>query len=312
MFTRRSTLRLLALPAIALGLIPGLARAQTPEAQHSTEIMMFGQWAVVEVLLNDDPTRRTFIVDTAAGISVIDTAIAAKLGLTQAGEGTREIEGAAGGAVPSGTAALRSLAVAGIPVDGLDVVISDMRRFGTEDFRYDGILGNDALRRYAVTIDLPGRTMTLAETDSPAGFWTNCQANALSAARPAFQAGFVGVALGLPDGSNAPAIVDSGAARTVLNWHAASTVGLSKNDARVVAAPVTDGFNGPDDMSYTSDLIGGFSIAGVPLPPFKGRISDLDVFRTFGLDSQAAIILGIDLLKLRPFGIARGAAQFCI
>lgn len=44
--------------------------------QHSTALVMRGDWAVVEVRLGDDRHSYRFIVDTAAGATVIDQALA--------------------------------------------------------------------------------------------------------------------------------------------------------------------------------------------------------------------------------------------
>ncbi len=222
------------------------------------------------------------------------------------------MQGASGGAALSGSASLRSLAVAGVSAGALEVVVTDMARFGKGEFHYDGILGNDVLRRHAVTIDLPGGTMTLADSDRPAGRWTDCRANALGATRPEAQAGFAGAHMSLPGGATALAIIDSGAARTVLNWPAASAAGLSKDRPGVTPGPASGGFNGSGGTLYSNATISGLSLGGVSLSPFAGRIGDLAVFKSFDLEQRAGIILGIDVLKQRPFGIARGAAQFCI
>ncbi len=296
--------------AIALAILPVGARGGAADL-HSTPIAMLGKWAVVEVRLNGDPAPHTFIVDTAAGASVVDAGLAKQLGLGAEGQATSNIQGASGDAAQAGVGVLDKLDVAGISIAGVDVVITDMQKFGQGAFHYDGILGNDVLRRYAVTIDVPRGTMTLADADLPSGRWTACRGQRARRRSADSQAGFAAVAVNLPARSTAVAIVDSGAASTVLNWPAAQGAGISEGGAGVTSAKALTGFNAGGAPSFNA-TVKGLSVAGVPLAPFEARISDLEVLKGFDLENRPAIILGINVLRLRPFGIGRGAAQFCI
>lgn len=297
-----------ALAAITLILATGPGNARALPLRHEAAISVVGSWAVVEVSLNDDPTPRIFIVDTAAGSTVVDRDLADHLHLAPAPGGASQVTGASGAATFE-AAILGKLTVGGISASDLEIVTTDMGRFGKGEFHYDGIIGNDVLRRYAVTMDIGRQRMTLVEAEDPEGIWSFCQANALG---PERAPGFAAANIGLSSRAAAVAIIDSGAARTVLNWPAAQGIGLSKEGPTATNGGELRGFNSVNSTASSVATISGLQFGAISFSPVEGRVSDLAVFKGFGLEHRPGIILGIDVLRQRPFGIGRNASKFCI
>jgi predicted aspartyl protease len=285
--------------------------AARPGAQHITALRMYGKWGVVEVKLGDNRRSYRFIVDTGAGSTVIDQALAHSFTVA-ASSGASNIQGASGSEDSFRSAKLRRLQVAGLSYLDLPVVLTDMRQFtGKSGQRYDGILGSDVLSRYSYVFDVPRRHLTLIEADRPdPRRWSKCIANPLMS-RPNGANGFLAVPVSLHGGIRAVGIVDTGAAMTVLNWPAASATGLSKNGLGVSAAKGVVGFNPNASTASYRARINGATIASKSIPPFDARLSDLSVFESFGLKDTPGIIIGANIWRDTPFAATRGVKAFC-
>jgi predicted aspartyl protease len=273
---------------------------------------MDGNWAVVQVMLGQNQRPYTFIVDTGAGATVIDTKLAARVLQPGSLKGSADIQGASGAGTDAGHGTLSELTLAGMRFHDLDVVVTDMSRFGAkENKHYDGILGNDILRRNAYIFDVPAGQLTLVtEAHLDRHRWSQCQPNPL-AQRPDGADGFVATSIKLPSGANVMAIIDTGAASTVLNWPAANAAGLSKDGAGVTADKGVVGFDPKAATAAYHGTIGGANVGGISLAPFPARLSDLPVFVGFGLKDRPGAILGINVLSNVPFAVSRQAADFC-
>jgi hypothetical protein len=253
---------------------------------------MRGDWAVVEVRLGADRHPYRFIVDTAAGATVIDQALAPRFS-----------EAASG---------LRLLKIAGLSFRNLDVVVTDMAQFSAKsDQHYDGILGNDVLSHYSYVFDVPNGRLSLIDADRPdPRRWGRCIDNPLLA-RPDGANGFLSVPVSLHGSAHALGIVDTGAGATILNWPAASASGLSKNGNGVSVAKGLVGFDPRASTASYKTTIADAAIGSKALPAFTARLSDLAVFEGFGLKDKPGMIVGANIWRTVPFAAARGAKAFC-
>jgi predicted aspartyl protease len=88
---------------------------------------MQGDWAVVEVRLGGERHPYRFIVDSGAGATVIDQALASRF--TANSSGSSNVQGASGDQASFQNAKLGQLNVAGLSFRNLEVVVTDMRQF---------------------------------------------------------------------------------------------------------------------------------------------------------------------------------------
>lgn len=113
---------------------------------------------VVPVRLNGRGLQR-FLLDTGASHSCVTPQLAKRMKLVPKGAGTAL---GAGGALQLQLAALGSLSVGGLTVKRLTVAIVDLDHVRQLTSRIDGVLGNDFMKRFAVTIDFPNSTVSFA------------------------------------------------------------------------------------------------------------------------------------------------------
>lgn len=267
-------------------------------------------WPVVPVAINGEQLR--FIVDTAAGGTVIDGAVAERLQLPSAGEG--QVAGATSSSAVRNVRASR-LEIGGAVHENHQMVVTNMSQFSGN---FAGILGNDVFRHYSLTVDTPGGRLTLAEADRPhLGAGMACVPNALPD-RGEAMTGFPLVRVQLKASAAAApveviAVIDSGAGATVLNWPAARALGLSPGDPRLIERRPLRGINpnsdGPPAYSYRLE---GMTLAGWNVPATEVRVSEFPVFNALGLTDTPALIVGANILNQRAWAIARGAREFCI
>ena len=286
-------------------------------ASHQIPLRMVGNYAVVNARIagHDQPLR--LIVDTAAGASALDSQLIEKLELIDASAQQAHVSGASGSAHSVQFARQLEIEMAGSSF-AIRPLATDMSRFGQAhggSGDYDGILGNDLLRRYEVTFDVPGGALTLSEAESDGAAHPICQANGFGAARPAHLSGFALVEL-MATADNQPAaveaVVDTGAAQTLFNWRAMDSMGLDRDDMRLRdRAEGTRGFGGQrvDSQLFTLSQVRFLDWA---VNDLEVRISDLPVFQALGLAEKPAVILGIDALQRAPLWISKGVERICI
>lgn len=245
-----------------------------------------------------------FVLDTAAGRSVLTPWARDTLGLTEGD--TVTVAGASGQATYQ-TLRLDALEIGGQVVRdlaGLPVV--DLTRLEQSDIRYAGILGNDVLRRFDVMYDLPDRRLRLY----PIGPDSTTAVPGLDALErlpfrpvPVYGGGgFVQLPLAVGTGT-AEAVLDTGAPQSIFNWRAAALDGLTKETARRRA----EGTRGLTFREQTDTYLYTFEdvqAGPVRLAPREVRVADLPVFQRLRLADRPAIILGNDLLADRRVVIA--------
>jgi predicted aspartyl protease len=235
-----------------------------------------------------------FILDTAAESSAITAEVAERLGPDASRVHRMRVLGAGGARIMT-SLSLRTLALGGATVHGVRAIVIDGRMLDANG-RYDGLLGNDVLRRYDVVIDAPGGVLRLYEPGSAAA------AGALlpvSLPMKPGREGFVSFDATI-GGSPVHAILDSGTPVSLLNWRAAALAGISRETRGLRERPGgTAGIDGVSTATHEHRLE-GVSFGGAPFQALTLRIADLPLFRVAGAASSPAMLVGVDLLGRCP------------
>lgn len=298
--------------AAALLLAAGSTQAAAPST-HLVPLSMHRGHPVVDVRIGGQAAPLRFVVDTAAGATVVDSDVVHRLGLEDNTADAIAVNGATDAA-----AQIRATRESEWRIGDLSLRLSAMHTrlghlTGGDGPRIDGILGNDVLRRWDMVMDIDAGRLQLAPAgslaDAPA-----CQANALPD-RPAPMAGFGFIELRMGE-AQVPvvAVVDTGAAQTVLNLAAAQALGLRTDgsDPRVrVREKGTRGLGAAVADTWLTTLP-SLRSATWQHPPFEVRISDLSIFKALGLEARPALILGADALLETELGVAANATRICL
>lgn len=251
------------------------------------------------------------LVDTGADRSVIAADVAQRLGLIG---GEDVVVQAISRSVPASTALLKSLKVGTIELKDIAVPVLAREWLGA-----DGYLGLDALDRRRVTFDFRYQTLTIDRSSQIHGFEIArdliVRVRGSNGRLTAFDCRV--------DDVPAAAFVDSGAQVTIGN--SLLFAELEKRGARYVSdriVPVTDvtGGSSPGRITSFSNIrLGPISFVRANL-----LISDLEVFKVWGLADQPALFIGMNFLgqtsafsidfsrkelqfKLADLQVARGA-----
>ena len=152
----------------------------------------------------------------------------------------------------------------------------------------DGVLGMDLLGQYALEVDLAGHRFELYR-EGDMRFRT---AELIAADYKTLAGGQIALAITI-DGRPATAILDLGANRTFANAH----VALTPDDRDTSISAVISSDRHRMQFRTASDVQLGFG--ELALLARSVWISDLPIFRTFGLADRPAVILGTDVLADR-------------
>ncbi|QKW55413.1 pepsin/retropepsin-like aspartic protease family protein [Stenotrophomonas sp. NA06056] len=302
-------MRPILLPLLALT-APALAAAAPA---HTLPMWMQGNHPTIAVNLDGRVEPLRFVVDSAAGATLVDDRIARRYKLEDSAGAVSVAQGAS-----ARSAQLRRVRASTWQLGSLQLqttaVQTDLSRLSREDDpAIDGIIGNDLTRRWDTRWDFAAGTLQLwSPATLPGG--AHCQANALPDRGPAMKGfGFITVHLG-NEKLDAIAVVDTGAAQTVLNAAAASALGIRTDgsDPRVkVREKGTAGLGGQAHPTWLHDLP---AMASGPWQhaAMEVRISDLPVFKALGLESRPALILGADAMAGAQVDITTGAERICL
>ena len=236
-----------------------------------------------------------FVIDTAASSTSILPRLRATMPAAMHAAGTQNLNGAAG-QTQIETLTLGRLTVDGRSFDGLKAFA--LPPSPVDDLGVDGVLGADVLARFALEMDMPGRTWRLADAPTPAmleGLLPPVPIALDEALTPRLTAHLDGIAI--------PAILDTGARGSILNWAAARQLGLAPDSPGVTKASPVKGVTAhgaPSVIATFRELrIGAARKSEASL-----RIADLPVFAALGFaEDQPAMIIGIDMLADRRFVI---------
>ncbi|HEY4379142.1 MAG TPA: retropepsin-like aspartic protease [Acidobacteriaceae bacterium] len=148
---------------ITLAAVVLLLTAGRTTAHAESEIrlqLVRGGLILVPVTANDDVSL-TFLLDTGADRTIVDTAVAKRLSLT-ALEPVEQLTVTGNDRVNVGT--LAKLAVGGVQVDGLPVLEEDLSGMRRMDRRIVGILGQDFLSRFNYLLDYRAKRLRIEES----------------------------------------------------------------------------------------------------------------------------------------------------
>ena len=291
----------------AFGLLGALivaeqARATTTEqpvavaaasAKQPLEILPSGH-PVVQVSIDGAAPKR-FVIDTAASSTTIMPKLRAATPGLVARLSDDPVDGAAG-RVDVETTVVKQVGVAGHVFRSPELML--LPPGPTDHLGVDGILGADIIADFVVELDLPGRSWRMAPKIE-AGML-----DGLSASVPfvldVMRAPRLTISL---NGVEVPAILDTGARGTIINWAAAKAIGLAPDSPGLTKASDIKGATNHAMPSVEAPIdalmIGEAAVAGP-----KVRVADLPIFKVLGFTlEQPAVILGIDMFANRRFVI---------
>jgi predicted aspartyl protease len=248
---------------------------------------------VAEVRIDGHGPYR-FVIDTAATNTSVLPRLRAALPDLLKTDGRQDLSGAAGATT------IETLTLGRLDVDGRSV--SGLKAFSippspVDALEVDGVLGADVIADYAVEMDMKGKSWRMADTVTPA------MTQGMHAPVPlTLDDGRAPRLTAIVDGVAIPALLDTGARATIMNWQAARLLGLDPASAGLEAGGTLQGVteHGTKSLSKVfAELRLGEAKTAAP----KIRIADLPVFEVLGMADGPAMIVGIDMLADRRFVI---------
>ncbi len=246
----------------------------------------------LEVMGRVDGSAAKLLLDTGAGVTVLTTDTVAALQLPRSQRSTRQLSGV-GGAVTNadvyadldlgGVSVRRRLAVANVPGLG-------------------GLVGGDVLGDYDLELDLPNRRVRLwraagcGVADLP---WTGPRI-----AVPADAAGGRLRVTAMLDGRATPALIDSGAGRSIVKTDAAIAAGATAAAIATDPVAVSRGVDG-GAIAVRAHRFGSLAIGADQVARPVIGVSE---FNLRGAD----MLIGIDYLRSRRVWLSYRSGQIFI
>ncbi len=224
-----------------------------------------------------------FVIDTAATQTTLLPSYWTASGARPATVRTQSIQGV-GGASEIEIVRIGRLAVADRTFDGLEAYrlgASPLDRLGAQ-----GVLGADVLSRHVLVLDAGARDWRLDQTIAAEDARLPGEAFTLDAAST------VRLTVTI-DGVRLPAIVDTGATGTIINWAAARALGIEPEDPTLGGGGTAQGV-GAAATTLVKRQVERFTLAGVERRGSTIRIGDLPIFGALGFTGGPAVIVGMD------------------
>jgi predicted aspartyl protease len=283
---------------LAGALVPGVA-AQSPYEVHEVPLRAEGGWLVVPVVTPTGDTL-SFIVDTAAGVTVLGASGAEAMAAEPSGKAT--VTGASG---PMEVKIVRApeLAVGDLSIRATERVVIDDDAITSDDrIVFHGILGIDFLRSFDVLIDAPGGRMLLRQPGGEGSDWPGLALD--EPVKISFVMGsFIRIDVevnGLPVRS----ILDTGARDIVLNRAAANAVSVRRTSE---PAPIPHRGIGAEEVIGYNALVKTLTFGQVLRPDVEVTVADLPVFGLFG--AEQVVLLGSPLFRECALAISYRQAE---
>ena len=279
-------------------------------AYAEVPLLRDGGYALVPVSIGGTDSL-WFVLDSAAGGSVISPATRDLLGLGEDAGTEATITGASGDASFQALE-IDSMSIGGFTRTKVGVVVIDLTRFQKPESQrtYAGILGNDFLRRFDFALDLPHQSLRLYPRDADgqsrlAGLDTlACVPNL------ADDEGWVVMDVSV-EGTPVRAIVDTGAGRSVFNWVAAKAAGVTPESPGITRSDRSTqglGAQRAETHHYQFERV---EAGQTRFRPVESRIADISVFRALGLSERPAVIFGTNYLEDRVLTVSYSTKQIC-
>jgi predicted aspartyl protease len=237
---------------------------------------------LVEVAINGKGPF-TMVLDTAAGLTTVTTALKDELGLVRIGRSPQPMQ-LAGGAEPIDLYTLGFVALAGMPAPAPITVILDKPLAYLKPAR--GILGMNVLSRFAVDIDQPNRRLTLSDFGAPPPASVDWNAVPFAVRYDDFIV--VDVEIG---GVRAKAVIDTGANGTIVNDKLADALGIAEGGEGVKSGEVLVG-GGKTLKTKKGPLV----LARASWREIEVQAVQLPLFKAMEIDDGPAMILGNNVL----------------
>lgn len=236
--------------------------------------------AVAQVSLDGRGPYR-FVIDTAATNTSLLKPYWTAAGPPPATTKSLTIQGA-GGAATVPLIPIAKLSTAGRLVEGLEAY--QLPPNPADDLGAHGILGADVLTRHVFELDAPGKTWRLLDRTPAAD-------EALTAVPFVLDAGRTPRLTVRVNGVEVRAIIDTGAARTIMNWAAAEALGVRRDEA-LPAGGSAGGVGG--STALVKRRFDSLTVAGSARTDVELRVGDLPIFSALGLGDGPAVIVGMD------------------
>lgn len=249
---------------------------------------------VVQVRIDGSVPRR-FVIDTAASSTTIMPKLRADMPGLVAKRSDTPLDGAAG-RTDVETTVVGQLQVAGHLFRSPEMML--LPPGPTDRLGVDGILGADIIADYAVEMDMPGGRWRMTPKVDAAmldGLTASVPFTLDDQRAPRLTVHINGVEM--------PAVLDTGARGTIINWAAAKAIGLSPDSPGLIKASDIKGATNHAIPSVEARL-DALTVGEAAISAPKARIADLSVFKLLGFQpDQPGVILGIDSFADRRFVI---------
>jgi len=262
-------------------------------ASQPLEILPTGHPVVLVRIDGGAPKR--FVIDTAASATTIMPKLRAEMPGLVAKLSDEPLDGAAGRSDVE-TTMVKQIEVAGHVFRSRELML--LPPGPTDHLGVDGILGADIIADFAIELDIPGRRWRMTPKVAVETL------DGLPASVP-----FVLDDMRAPrltirlNGVEVPAILDTGARGTIINWAAARAIGITPDSPGVTKATDIKGATN-HAMPSVEAPIAALTIGEAKVEGRKVRIADLSIFKILGFTlDQPAVILGIDMFADRRFVI---------
>jgi predicted aspartyl protease len=269
--------------------------AAAPDAALAQPLEILPSGHPVVLVSIDGGAPKRFVIDTAASSTTIMPKLRAEMPGLIAKLSDDPLDGAAGRSDVE-TAVVKQVEVAGHVFRSPELML--LPPGPTDHLGVDGILGADIIADFVVELDIPGRRWRMTPRVA-AGMLEGAPAS-VPFALDDMRAPRLNIRL---NGVEVPAILDTGARGTILNWAAAKAIGITSESPGVVKATDIKGATN-HAMPSVEAVIDMLSIGDAKVAGRKVRIADLPVFKVLGFSlDQPAVILGIDMFADRRFVI---------
>lgn len=249
-----------------------------------------------------------FILDTGASTSVVTPATQARLGWKDEDGTPVSAQGANGEVSDVRVFSVDQASMGPRTYENLGVAVMDLSHLEAKlDRKIAGILGKNFLSRHELEVDFAHDAVLLHPPGSVAEGKVDLE-GLKSVSYDSFRAGLIRIEVGLDGGETFPAVLDLGAARSVVNVRAAEAAGKRRGKG-LRKAP--EALLGADGRPLPA-LLGTFehvTVGSVSFDQPELHVADLGVFATLGIQDGPAMVLGLDLLRGRRLVIDYSGKQ---
>lgn len=267
---------------------------QATEIGESVEVpIMLSENRMIVPLKIEGAGEQFFILDTAAGGSVISPRLRKQLNIDPASVHRDTVKGASGKRLME-KVILPELQFGDQSFSEISAVVFPTNAFREyEGKRVEGILGVNVLKHFDLSFDLNNRVLQLYQNRR-----LNQNADRISIPfKSNVQPGFVEFEIHI-NGEPVQAILDSGARRNILNWKAANALGITQKhpdvEKRQKNSKGIDGVGGVGTYDYTFDQV---QLGTTNLRNTATKIVDYPIFDMLGIGDGPAMLVGLEIFK---------------